>query len=265
VSPAARRPAVALGRQRRPESAPDRGARRNPSLDQVPPANLERHVADRLEPSPRRGSRAERPRDRDQLRAGARDRLSDLRWQLGLPERRRQLARAPDRGDDRVALGGIESERVEQLPELPRRHVERGERECERAALAVIGEQRQRSAAESVVCQAKARMDRHVEPQPAHVPERGQRIGFARQQPQLGAHSRTAHGGQRPARHRLVGQLSRVRLDRERQPARVTDEAKQPGGIVEEAGVMEHPQAAGLKVLARPWCGSDRSGLRPAD
>ena len=92
-------------------------------------------------------------------------------------------------------------------------------------------------------------MNRAVEPERAQRHEPGDRILLARQQLQFGADPGSADRAERATPDRRGRQRQRVGLDLEAQAARVPHEAKQPRGIVDEAPVVQHAEAAVFEVL----------------
>ncbi len=87
------------------------------------------------------------------------------------------------------------------------------------------------------------------QPECGHAPERRQRIRLTRGQAQFGPDPRPAHGPQCPVAHRRIGQRTRTALDLEAQPRGVAGQPVQPGRIVDERRVVQHPQHARGQIL----------------
>ncbi len=197
-------------------------------------------MAQSAEPLLGRPGRPERPGERHQLGTGAADGLGRLGRARDRLERGRQCACLRGRGQDRVAVGGREGQRIEQRCELLARDLQRRDRERQPVPPAVLRQQPERAPGEPPVRDAERRMNRSIETQRVQALEGGDGIALLREQPQLVADACAADRRQRAA----VDQRSRVGVDGEAQAAGVAGQAEHARRVVDEARFVEHAQAA---------------------
>ena len=171
-----------------------------------------------------------------------------------------------------LAVGGGELEAIEQLEDGRLRVVagilgegQQQDGQQQHVCTAVVGQRQQGAPGEALVeLQAGVDALQHAERTRAHAsaPSASASPSARRSSAPTRAPETLASA---PAGERRAGQLGGARLGREAQPRLVAREAQQPRGIVEEAALVQHPQAPGGEVLERVLGREQAPALGPAE
>jgi hypothetical protein len=196
-------------------------------------------VAQVVQPAPRALAAGER----DRLHRGAAGGAGDRGVRARGPQRRgRHRARG---GGHEVALGGREPQVVQPREQRGQVHAGGARRQDDEVGAALRRQQLERRPSLGLAHREAGRQQAGVEL--LSRPQRGERVGLGQRKAQLGAQAVPAHGGGVGGRRELAGVL----VDREPQARGVAGDAPEPGGVVTEARVVQHPQAARLQILER--------------
>ena len=154
-------------------------------------------MPEHFEPLVRLGLGAERAGQGDELGAGAADRLGDLGRSLGTRQGNGQRPRRVVRATIDIAIVGLEGQAVEQRGQRIGGNTLRRRAQGQIIAAPIGWEQRHGPPRQRLVVKPQAGLDGGVELERGEPAQRGDRVGFAGQQPQFGADPRPADRFQR--------------------------------------------------------------------
>ena len=240
---------VELSVERLVERAPHGRALRNAGREQVCPRDLQGHRPQLGRPAEDRlRGRAQRQSERKRLGRLPAEQPTQLRRRvLALPQSRRDPRRHARGARGGVALLRGQVQVREPEVELLGRLLDQGGERRD----AAVGPDRngpQGGRRHQIGIRLELGVQRSVDLQIPHAPDRGGRVELAQKIHQLVPDPGARHGREGVARRGLASETLRLRVEREAQPHRIAHRPQETGGIVEEAAFVQHSHEASVHV-----------------